>query len=78
MDLIGADDTVNPAAAEDPGRPIVGMPVLHVWEKDNVVVFNRSMAAAYADIQNPLSFRDNSQVLFGHTKQRVEDIIRVF
>ena len=76
--VIGANDTVNPAAAEDPGSPIAGMPVLKVWEAENVVVFKRSMAAGYAGVQNPLFFRDNSQMLFGDAKQRVEDILRAF
>ncbi|WP_205571720.1 Re/Si-specific NAD(P)(+) transhydrogenase subunit beta [Arthrobacter celericrescens] len=76
--VIGANDTVNPAAAEDPGSPIAGMPVLRVWEAENVVVFKRSMAAGYAGVQNPLFFRENSQMLFGDAKQRVEDILRAF
>lgn len=74
--VIGANDTVNPAAAEDPGSPIAGMPVLHVWEAANVVVFKRSMAAGYAGVQNPLFFRENTQMLFGDAKERVEDIVR--
>jgi NAD(P) transhydrogenase subunit beta len=73
--VIGANDTVNPAAA-DPGSPIAGMPVLRVWEAANVVVFKRSMAAGYAGVQNPLFFRDNTQMLFGDAKVRVEDILR--
>jgi len=74
--VIGANDTVNPAAAEDPGSPIAGMPVLRVWEAEQVIVFKRSMAAGYAGVQNPLFFRDNAQMLFGDAKERVEDIIR--
>ncbi|WP_375486860.1 Re/Si-specific NAD(P)(+) transhydrogenase subunit beta [uncultured Jatrophihabitans sp.] len=74
--VIGANDTVNPAAADDPSSPIAGMPVLHVWEASDVIVFKRSMAAGYAGVQNPLFFRDNSQMLFGDAKARVEDIIR--
>lgn len=74
--VIGANDTVNPAAAEDPGSPIAGMPVLRVWEAESVIVFKRSMAAGYAGVQNPLFFRDNSHMLFGDAKQRVEDILR--
>ncbi|MEH3034534.1 MAG: Re/Si-specific NAD(P)(+) transhydrogenase subunit beta [Aeromicrobium erythreum] len=74
--VIGANDTVNPAAAEDPSSPIAGMPVLRVWEAENVVVFKRSMAAGYAGVQNPLFFRENSQMLFGDAKERVEDILR--
>ncbi|MEU0390549.1 Re/Si-specific NAD(P)(+) transhydrogenase subunit beta [Streptomyces chartreusis] len=74
--VIGANDTVNPAATDNPASPIAGMPVLHVWEAANVVVFKRSMAAGYAGVQNPLFFRENSQMLFGDAKQRVEDILR--
>ena len=74
--VIGANDTVNPAAAEDPGSPIAGMPVLHVWDAKDVIVFKRSMASGYAGVQNPLFFRDNTQMLFGDAKQRVEDILR--
>jgi NAD(P) transhydrogenase subunit beta len=74
--VIGANDTVNPAAAEDPSSPIAGMPVLRVWEASDVVVFKRSMAAGYAGVQNPLFFRDNTQMLFGDAKERVEDILR--
>ena len=74
--VIGANDTVNPAAAEDPTSPIAGMPVLKVWEAKDVVVFKRSMAAGYAGVQNPLFFRENTQMLFGDAKDRVEDILR--
>ncbi|MDI5965417.1 Re/Si-specific NAD(P)(+) transhydrogenase subunit beta [Streptomyces sp. SL13] len=74
--VIGANDTVNPSAAEDPGSPIAGMPVLRVWDAADVVVFKRSMAPGYAGVQNPLFFRDNTRMLFGDAKQRVEDILR--
>jgi NAD(P) transhydrogenase subunit beta len=74
--VIGANDTVNPAAAEDPGSPIAGMPVLHVWEASKIIVFKRSMSSGYAGVQNPLFFRDNAYMLFGDAKERVEDIIK--
>ena len=74
--VIGANDTVNPAALDDPGSPIAGMPVLEVWKADNVIVFKRSMATGYAGVQNPLFFKENTQMLFGDAKQRVDDILK--
>ncbi|PQQ35646.1 NAD(P)(+) transhydrogenase (Re/Si-specific) subunit beta, partial [Photorhabdus luminescens] len=74
--VIGANDTVNPAAQEDPNSPIAGMPVLEVWKAQNVVVFKRSMNTGYAGVQNPLFFKDNSQMLFGDAKASVEAILR--
>jgi NAD(P) transhydrogenase subunit beta len=74
--VIGANDTVNPAAMEDPASPIAGMPVLRVWEAEQVVVFKRSMASGYAGVQNPLFFRENSRMLFGDARQSVEGILR--
>jgi NAD(P) transhydrogenase subunit beta len=73
--VIGANDTVNPAAIDEPNSPIAGMPVLHVWQAANVIVFKRSMATGYAGVQNPLFFRENTAMLFGDAKERVEDIL---
>jgi H+-translocating NAD(P) transhydrogenase subunit beta len=72
--VVGANDTVNPAAA-DPSSPIAGMPVLHVWEAEHVIVFKRSMATGYAGVQNPLFFLENTQMLFGDARQRLVDIL---
>lgn len=72
--VIGANDTVNPAANE-PGTPISGMPVLHVWESEKVVVFKRSMASGYAGVQNPLFFKENTEMLFGDAKASVDAIL---
>ncbi|MCC2030865.1 Re/Si-specific NAD(P)(+) transhydrogenase subunit beta [Microbacterium allomyrinae] len=73
--VIGANDTVNPAAAEDPSSPIAGMPVIRAWEAENVIVFKRSMASGYAGVQNPLFYRENAQMLFGDAKDKVEEIL---
>jgi NAD(P) transhydrogenase subunit beta len=74
--VIGANDTVNPAAMEDPGSPIAGMPVLEVWKAQNVIVFKRSMNTGYAGVQNPLFFKDNSHMCFGDAKGTVESILK--
>ncbi len=74
--VIGANDTVNPAATDNPGSPIAGMPVLKVWEAENVIVFKRSMASGYAGVANPLFYKDNTRMLFGDAKDRVEDILK--
>lgn len=72
--VIGAHDTVNPAAA-DPGSPIAGMPVLRVWEAARVVAFKRSMGAGYAGVQNPLFFENGTRMLFGDAKESVPAIL---
>ena len=76
--VIGANDTVNPAAMDDPNSPIAGMPVLKVWEAGQVVVFKRSMATGYAGVQNPLFFKKNATMLFGDAKDSVEQILKQF
>ncbi len=73
--VIGANDTVNPSA-EDPGSPIAGMPVLKVWEAATCVVFKRSMShAGYAGVQNPLFFKENTDMLLGDAKASVDAIL---
>lgn len=73
--VIGANDTVNPAAETDPNSPIAGMPVLEVWKAKEVVVFKRSMNTGYAGVQNPLFFNENSVMCFGDAKATVDEIL---
>ena len=74
--VIGANDTVNPAALDDPNSPIAGMPVLEVWHAKDVIVFKRSMNTGYAGVQNPLFFKENTQMLFGDAKESVDAIAK--
>ncbi len=74
--VIGANDTVNPAAQDDPGSPIAGMPVIEAWKARDVVVFKRSLATGYAGVGNPLFFRENTAMLFGDAKEQVDKIVQ--
>jgi H+-translocating NAD(P) transhydrogenase subunit beta len=73
--VIGANDIVNPAAEDDPGSPIAGMPVLQVWKSKLVIVNKRSRAAGYAGIDNPLFYKPVTRMLFGDAKDAVEKVV---
>ena len=73
--VVGANDVVNPAALDDPGSPIYGMPVLQVWDAKNVIVLKRSMSPGYAGIQNPLFFHEKNRMLFGDAKDTLSKLV---
>lgn len=72
--VIGANDTVNSAAEEDSESAIAGMPVLRVWNSNNVIVLKRTMGMGYAAVDNPLFFKDNTDMLLGDAKQTSDDL----
>ena len=73
--VIGANDIVNPAALEDPGSPIAGMPVLEVWKSGTVFVMKRGKGAGYAGIDNPLFVRPNTRMLYGDAKSSTDALV---
>ncbi len=72
--VIGANDIVNPGAEEDKSSPIYGMPVIQVWNATNVIVMKRSMAVGYAGVQNPLFYKENTDMLYGDAKESVDKL----
>jgi len=74
--VVGANDTVNSAAEEDPNSIIAGMPVLQVWNSKQVIVMKRSMGAGYAGADNPVFFKDNTMMLLGDAKVTLEAMKR--
>src|SRR5690625_4444796 len=74
--VIGANDTVNPAAATDPHSPMAGMSVLRVCGAKSVVICERSMSSGYAGVANPLFCNDSSYMCFGDAKASLEAVDR--
>jgi NAD(P) transhydrogenase len=72
--VVGANDTTNMAAETDPDCSIAGMPVIKVWESKNCIFLKRSMAGGYADLENPVFFMEQTQMLLGDGKKSCEEI----
>jgi len=73
--VIGANDTVNSAAEDDPNSIIAGMPVLRVWKSDQVVVMKRSLGVGYAAVDNPIFFNENTSMLLGDAKKSCDGLL---
>ena len=73
--ILGANDIVNPAAQDDPGSPIAGMPVLEVWKARQVIISKRGQGRGYSGIENPLFFKENSRMLYGDAKASLDQIL---
>ncbi|XP_076270072.1 NAD(P) transhydrogenase, mitochondrial-like [Rhynchophorus ferrugineus] len=73
--VIGANDTVNSAAVDDPNSPIAGMPVLNVWKAEHVIVMKRSLGVGYAAVDNPVFFKPNTSMLLGDAKKTCDALL---
>ena len=72
--VIGANDTVNSAAIEDPSSPIAGMPVLEVWKAEQCIIMKRSMGIGYACCENPVFCKPGTSMLLGDAKVMLEQL----
>ena len=73
--VIGANDVVNPCAQDDPDSSIFGMPVIEVWKAEKVIVLKRGTSTGYSGEENPLFYKDNSEMLYGDAKESIDKIL---
>jgi NAD(P) transhydrogenase subunit beta len=73
--VIGANDVVNPAALDDPGSPIYGMPIINARDAKNIIVMKRGMGKGYAAIENCLFFDKKTRMLFGNAKDTLQSLV---
>lgn len=76
--VIGANDTVNPAAIHDKTSPVYGMPIVETFKAKTVFVIKRSMASGFAGIENELFYYDNTRMIFGDAKDVVQKLVAEF
>jgi H+-translocating NAD(P) transhydrogenase subunit beta len=76
--VIGANDVVNPAAREDKGSPLYGMPIINVDQAKTVFVLKRGKGAGFSGVENPLFFKDNTRLLFGDAKSTLSALVSEF
>ena len=74
--VIGANDIVNESAQTDPNSPIAGMPVLEVWKATHCIILKRGMASGYAGVDNPIFFKENTDMLFGDAKDSITEVVK--
>jgi H+-translocating NAD(P) transhydrogenase subunit beta len=73
--VVGANDTVNPAATDDPTSPIYGMPIIHADLAENVVFLKRSMRPGFAGIENELLYNPKTTLVFGDAKDTLTKMV---
>ena len=73
--VVGANDTINPAAHTDPGGPLGGMPILDVEKAHTTIIVKRSLSPGYAGVDNDLFYRNSTMMLFGDGKQKLTDLL---